>query len=89
MSSTMELPQGILPWPLAPSPLLGFVGNCVMWIQLWQAAHKSLNTETSEFWSCWLHGLAVVEDDLVSKDEIFKYLFLNKVHPSKQAQNGS
>lgn len=55
-----------------------------MWIQLWQAAHKSLNTETN-------FGVvgSMVEDDLVSKDEIFKYLFLNKVHPSKQAQNGS
>lgn len=57
----------------------------MVWIQLWQAAHKFPNTR--EFWGCWLHGM--VEDDLVSKDEIFKYLSLDEGHPSRQAQNDS
>lgn len=32
--------------------------------------------------------LVVVEYVLLSKDKVFKYLSLNKLHPSKQSRNG-
>lgn len=79
----MEPPQG------PPSPASGSIPSAGVCWELrgvdtaLRGCQKPVN-----FGARWLHGLAVVGDDLLSKDEIFKYLFLNKVHPSKQAQNG-